>query len=117
MPDCSSKSGTGEAPKTPKQSRPSFDRLNCFAAMFLIVGCLHDASAQTAPPAPAVATAPAPASAKPSRLKLTADRLKEMKARWSANRPKLAACRKDVKSKGLVGDDRWFYIEDCMGKT
>jgi len=27
------------------------------------------------------------------------------------------SCRKEVKSKGLAGDDRWFYIEDCMGKT
>ena len=22
-----------------------------------------------------------------------------------------------VKSKGLAGDDRWFYIEECMNKT
>jgi hypothetical protein len=43
--------------------------------------------------------------------------LKEMKAKWSANKPKLKACRKEVKSKGLAGDDRWFYIEDCMDKT
>lgn len=89
-----------------------------FAAMLLVAGFLQAASAQTNAPSPAPATATAPAAtAKPSRLKLTADRLKDMKARWSANRPKLAACRKDVKSKGLVGDDRWFYIEDCMGKT
>ena len=50
-------------------------------------------------------------------MKLTADRLKEMKAKWTANKSRLAACRKEVKSKGLAGDDRWFYIEDCMGKT
>ena len=40
-----------------------------------------------------------------------------MKAKWSANKGKLKVCRKEVKSKGLEGDDRWFYIEDCMGKS
>jgi len=45
------------------------------------------------------------------------EKLKEMKTKWSANRPKLKACRAEVKSKGLTGDDRWFYIEDCMNKT
>jgi hypothetical protein len=82
------------------------------AAMLLVAGVLHTASAQTAAPA----TTPTPA-AKPSKMKLTADRLKEMKAKWNANKGKLAVCRKEVKSKGLAGDDRWFYIEDCMGKT
>jgi hypothetical protein len=86
----------------------------CLAAMLLVAGSLHTASAQTAAPA---ATTQAPAAAKPSRMKLTVEKLKDMKAKWSANRPKLAACRKEVKSKGLAGDDRWFYIEDCMGKT
>src|SRR5258708_13819432 len=84
----------------------------CLAAMVLGVGSLHTASAQTA----AAATTPTP-TAKPSKMKLTADKLKEMKAKWSANKGKLAVCRKEVKSKGLAGDDRWFYIEDCMGKT
>jgi hypothetical protein len=23
----------------------------------------------------------------------------------------------EVKRQGLVGDDRWFYIADCMDKT
>ena len=50
-------------------------------------------------------------------MKLTAEKLKDMKAKWSANKGKLKACRAEVKSKGLAGDDRWFYIEDCMGKT
>ena len=50
-------------------------------------------------------------------MKLTAEKLKDMKAKWSANKPKLKACRQEVKAKGLAGDDRWFYIEDCMGKT
>jgi hypothetical protein len=80
----------------------------CLAAMLLVLGSLHAASAQTAA---------APANAKPSKIKLTAEKLKDMKAKWSANKTKLAACRKEVKSKGLAGDDRWFYIEDCMGKT
>ena len=67
-----------------------------------------------------------PAQSKPAEVgfstaefvaKLTVERLKEMKVKWSANKGKLKVCRKEVKSKGLVGDDRWFYIEDCMDKT
>jgi hypothetical protein len=88
----------------------------CLAAVLLVAGSLHPASAQTAAPAAAATTA-APATAKPSRMKLTAEKLRDMKARWSANKGKLKECRKEVKSKGLEGDDRWFYIEDCMGKT
>jgi hypothetical protein len=80
----------------------------CLAAMLLVAGSLHSASAQTTT---------APAEAKPSKMKLTMEKLKDMKAKWSANKPKLKACRKEVKSKGLEGDDRWFYIEDCMTKT
>jgi len=87
----------------------------CLAAMLLVAGSLHTASAQTTTPAPAAS--PAPATAKPSRMKLTAEKLKDMKAKWSANKGKLKVCRAEVKSKGLAGDDRWFYIEDCMGKT
>ena len=83
--------------------------------MLLVAGTLHTASAQTAAPAPAATTA-APA-AKPSKLKLTAAKLKDMKAKWSANKGKLKACRVEVKKKGLAGDDRWFHIEDCMAKT
>ena len=85
----------------------------CLAAMLLVAGSLHSASAQTAAPA----ATPAPAAAKPSKMKLTIEKLKDMKAKWSANKPKLKACRAEVKSKGLAGDDRWFYIEDCMDKT
>ena len=80
----------------------------CLAAMLLVAGTLHTASAQTA--------APAPSAAKPSKMKLTAEKLKDMKAKWTANKGKLKACRADVKKKGLAGDDRWFYIEDCMAK-
>jgi hypothetical protein len=50
-------------------------------------------------------------------MKLTAEKLKDMRAKWSANKVKLRTCRQEVKAKGLAGDDRWFYIEDCMGKT
>ncbi|WP_407185092.1 hypothetical protein [Bradyrhizobium centrosematis] len=85
-------------------------RLVCAAAMLLVAGVLQSASAQTAAP-------PAATEAKPGKIKLTAQKLKDMKAKWSANKPKLKECRKDVKAKGLAGDDRWFYIEECMGKS
>ncbi len=78
------------------------------AAMLLVAGSLQMASAQTTAPAPAV---------RMSRVKLTVERLKEMRANWLKNRPKLIACRKEVRAKGLAGDDRWFYIADCMEKT
>jgi hypothetical protein len=88
----------------------------CLAVALLVGGALHTASAQTTAPAPAATTA-APAAAKPSRVKMTVERLKELKLKWSQNRGKLKACRGEVKKKGLVGDDRWFYIEDCMDKA
>jgi hypothetical protein len=75
----------------------------CLVAALLVAGSLHSASAQT--------------EAKPSKMRLTIEKLKEMKAKWSANRPKLRACRVEVKRKGLTGDDRWFYISDCMEKS
>ena len=85
----------------------------CLASI-LLAASLHTASAQTAtaPAAPAATT-----EAKPGKIKLTMQKLKEMKAKWVANKPKLKACRAEVKSKGLIGDDRWFYIEECMSKT
>ena len=76
----------------------------CLVAVFLVAGSLHSASAQTT-------------DAKPSKMRLTVEKLKEMKAKWWANRPKLRACRAEVKAKGLAGDDRWFYIADCMERT
>ena len=79
----------------------------CLAAVLLVACTLHSASAQT----------PAPAPAKSSKMKLTAEKLRDMKAKWSANKPKLKACRAEVKAKGLAGDDRWFYISDCMDKS
>ena len=88
----------------------------CLAAMLLAAG-LHTASAQTAA-APATSAPAATTDAKPpGKIKLTMQKLKDMKAKWSANKPKLKACRADVKAKGLIGDDRWFYIEECMSKT
>jgi hypothetical protein len=90
----------------------------CLAAVLLVAGMLHTASAQTtAPTAAPAATTTAPATAKPSRMKLTMEKLKDMKAKWHANKGKYRACRVEVKKQGLVGDDRWFYIEDCMDKT
>jgi hypothetical protein len=85
----------------------------CLVAVLLVAGSFHTASAQTTTSAPAASPAPA----KPSRVKLTADKLREMKAKWLANKGKLRGCRKEVKAKGLVGDDRWFYIGDCMDRT
>ncbi|MGF6307063.1 phosphate-selective porin [Bradyrhizobium sp. i1.8.4] len=85
-----------------------------FLATALLAVGLHAASAQTAAPA---APTPAATTAKPSKMKLTMEKLKAMKAQWRANKPKLKACRAEVKSKGLTGDDRWFYIEECMAKS
>ena len=91
----------------------------CLAAVLLVVGTLHTASAQTSAPAaaPATTTPAASVTPKPSRMKLTMEKLKDMKAKWSANKGKLKACRKEVRKQGLIGDDRWFYIEDCMAKS
>jgi hypothetical protein len=86
----------------------------CLVAMLLVAGALHTASAQTTT---APAAAPAATDAKPSKMKLTVEKLKQMRASWKANKPKLKACRAEVKAKGLAGDDRWFYIEDCMNKS
>lgn len=87
----------------------------CLFVLLLVAGGIQTASAQTTTAAPAASSAPA--AAKPSRMKLTAEKLKQMKAKWLANKGKLRACRKEVKAKGLAGDERWFYIEDCMEKT
>ena len=89
----------------------------CLAAVLLVAGALHTASAQTTAPAATPAATTSPAAAKPSRMKLTMEKLKDMKAKWSANKTKYKACRKEVKRQGLAGDDRWFFIEDCMAKT
>ncbi len=54
----------------------------CLAAALFIAGSVSTASAQTAAPAP---------EAKPSKMKLTIERLKEMRAKWALNDPKLKA--------------------------
>ena len=74
----------------------------CIATSLVMSAAIVTASAQ----------APAPAAKKFSR-----QHLREMMAQWKQNRPKLAACRKQARTKGLAGDDRWFFIEDCMGKS
>jgi hypothetical protein len=89
-------------------------RLCLAVAVLLVAGSFHVASAQTTT---APAAAPATTDAKPSKMKLTMQKLNDMKAKWAANRPKLKACRAEVKAKGLAGDDRWFYIKDCMNRT
>jgi hypothetical protein len=73
----------------------------CLVAALLVAGHVPCVSAQTTEP-------------RPSRFKLTVAKMKEMKAKWSANRPKLRACKAEAKAKGLTGDTRWFHIEDCM---
>lgn len=92
-------------------------RTSVYLAAMLLAASFHVASAQTvaapATTAPAATTDTKP----PGKMKLTMQKLKDMKAKWSANRPKLKACRGEVKAKGLIGDDRWFYIQDCMEKT
>jgi hypothetical protein len=93
---------------------------NCvLLAAALVVAGVHAASAQssTAPATAPAATAPASTEAKPSRMKLTMQKLKQMRATWLANKPKYKACRVEVKRQGLTGDDRWFFIQDCMNKT
>lgn len=80
------------------------------AVVLLLTSSLVSALAENTSPAPAPAQTT-------SKFKLTREKLKEWQLKWSANRAKMAACRKEVKAKGLIGDDRWFYMEDCMGKT
>jgi tRNA(Ile2) C34 agmatinyltransferase TiaS len=85
----------------------------CLVAAALVVSPFPAVMAQSTP----AATTAAPNDAKPSRIKLSIEKLKEMKATWRANKPKMKACRQEVKAKGLVGDDRWFYMQDCMTKS
>lgn len=51
---------------------------------------------------------------KPSRLTMTKQHLKDMLAKWRANRPKLKACHAEARKKGLAGDARWFFMSDCI---
>jgi psiF repeat len=65
----------------------------------------------------AQAQAPGDGAPKPSKVMTTRERLGEMLAKWRHNRPKLKACRTEASKKGLAGDDRWFFISECMGKS
>lgn len=94
-----------------------FSRIVCVAAVLALASPVMTVSAQTSAQTPApAAAAPAAAAPAPSKMKLTKDKIKEMRAKWSANKPKMKACRADAKKKGLDGDDRIFFIEDCMTK-
>jgi hypothetical protein len=53
----------------------------------------------------------------PAPKKMSRAHLHELFVKWKQNRPKLAACRKEARSKGLAGDDRWFFMEECMDKS
>jgi Spy/CpxP family protein refolding chaperone len=44
-------------------------------------------------------------------------RWSNMLTKWRHNRPKLKACRAEARRKGLAGDDRWFFLENCMDKS
>jgi len=66
---------------------------------------------------PTPALAQSPSTTPTDSKKLTTQKLKEMRAKWKANKPKLKACRAEVRKKGLIGDDRWFFIEECMDKA
>ena len=43
-------------------------------------------------------------------------RWSHMLMKWRHNRPKLKACRAEAQRKGLAGDDRWFFLENCMDR-
>jgi len=66
---------------------------------------------------PTSAPAQTPSTTATDSKKLTTQKLKEMRAKWKANKPRLKACRAEVRKKGLIGDDRWFFIEECMDKA
>lgn len=80
------------------------------ATAALLSAMIVTAAAQSPMSAPA-------APAKESKMKLTKQKLSEMRAKWNANKPKLKTCRADARKKGLDGDDRWFFIEECMNKS
>jgi hypothetical protein len=84
------------------EGNPMFRTFTCLSAVLLVAGSLHGASAQS--------SNPAPAEAKPSRMKLTAEKLREMKAKWLANKGKLRACRKKdwpATSAGSISKTVW----------
>jgi hypothetical protein len=98
-----------------------WSRIFIAAAITFSVAITAPVAQAQSPAAQAPSSAQAPAGGanvpKPSRVKLTKERIKEMFAKWHQNRPKLKACRAEARKKGLDGDDRWFFIEDCMDKS
>jgi hypothetical protein len=58
------------------------------------------------------ASMPAHSKAAPAK-----GRLSDLLAKWRRNGAKLKACRAEARKKGLVGDDRWFFLESCMGAS
>jgi hypothetical protein len=87
-------------------------KIVCLTAALVLSGSVLSASAQTAAPAPAATPAPAT-----SKMKLSKEKIHDMYTKWRANKPKLKTCRAGAKAKGLVEDDRIFFIEDCMAKN
>jgi hypothetical protein len=88
------------------------NRVSIAAVLVLSAALIATASAQQMAPA-----SPAPDAPKVSRFKMTREKIREMRAKWQANRPKLRACRKEARQKGLAGDDRWFFMSECMDKA
>jgi hypothetical protein len=52
-----------------------------------------------------------------SKAAPTKGRWSDLLAKWRQNRPKLKACRAETRKKGLAGDDRWFFLESCLGRS
>jgi len=52
-----------------------------------------------------------------SKAAPTKGRWSDLLAKWRQNRPKLKACRAEARKKGLAGDDRWFFLESCLGRS
>ena len=52
-----------------------------------------------------------------SKAALTKGRWSDLLAKWRQNKPKLKACRAEARKKGLAGDERWFFLESCLGKS
>ncbi len=94
-------------------------RLRTTTLSLMIVGVLaagavgSQAYAQSAAAQPAVTTGQAPpaagGSAEPS---WTLKKWREMKAKWSQEKEKYAACK--VKAKGLRGKKYWHAMWECM---
>jgi hypothetical protein len=86
-----------------------------FRTCVLFTGAALMSAAIIALPVSASAQGTAPAAS--DSKKLTREKLRDMRAKWQANKPKLKTCRAESRKKGLAGDDRWFFIEDCMAKS